>query len=153
MADQYNPADAFQLLYQHHLKARRVTDCRIYTTNKRKAEEETHDQEQYLTEYEPLIMEKWAIPYSAHIDYHLDTQRPISREQFTDASCEICCDPSTHEDPHEDKPSTDMYECKIRKRTYHWRCLVELQCYTDEQRREIIVDDSWSCPACEGLSE
>ena len=80
MADHYNTADAFQLLYQHHLKARRVTDYLIYTTSKREAEEDTHDQEQYLTEYKSLIMEKWAIPYLAHIDYHLDTQRPISRE-------------------------------------------------------------------------
>ena len=55
-------ADAFYQLYQHHLQAKKVIEYRMYTTNKRKAEEhDTHDQEQYLTEYEPLIMEEWAL--------------------------------------------------------------------------------------------
>ena len=148
-------ADAFYQLYQHHLQAKKVIEYRMYTTNKRKAEEhDTHDQEQYLTEYEPLIMEEWALHLLQHIpDFTNITTTPIPREGLIDASCEVCCDPCMHEEAGDGESTTDMYECDVCNRTYHWNCLVQLKCYSEEQKEEVIADANWSCPACADLNE
>ena len=46
------------LMYQYHLQAAKVVDHRLHVNNKRRADEtEAEDQEQYLTHYEPLIIE------------------------------------------------------------------------------------------------
>ena len=129
----HTPADAFQLLSHHHLQAQEVVGYRVCTTNKRKpGDSDACGQEQYLTQYEPLIMEKWALPLLRHIpDIKKTTETSIARKDFLDASCEICCDPGTFEDPHDHEPATDLYQCDVCNRTYHWRCLKELQCYTE----------------------
>ena len=132
-----------------------VRGYHLHTTNKRKpGEQDTFDQEQYLTEYEPLITGNWDVPLLDEIpDINVLTKDPISRAGLNDASCEVCCDPGTHEDTHEGQPTTDMYVCGVCNRTYHWQCLVQLQCYTEEQRDNVKDDDYWSCPACRALDQ
>ena len=50
------------LMYQYHLQAAKVVDHRLHVNNKRRADEkEAKGQEQYLTHYEPLIIETWAL--------------------------------------------------------------------------------------------
>ena len=155
LAAHYDAVDTFQLLYRHQLQARKVIGYRLHTTSKRKVgEQDTADQEQYLTEYEPLIMENWAIPLLDEIpEIKVLTKDPIPRSELTDASCEVCCNPGTYEEPHKDHPTTDMYECDVCNRTYHWKCLVQLQCYTEEQRRVVMEDEHWCCPACSNLDK
>ena len=56
-----DPSVAFNYVYQYHLQAAKVVDHRLHANNKRRAgETEAEDQEQYLTHYEPLIIEKWS---------------------------------------------------------------------------------------------
>ena len=53
-----DPSDAINYMYQYHLQAAKVVDHRLHVNNKRRADEtEAKDQEQYLTHYEPLIIE------------------------------------------------------------------------------------------------
>jgi len=46
-------------------------------------------------------------------------------------------------------PTTDLYQCSVCNRTYHWSCLKQLQCYKEE---DIDAQSDWSCPACHDLS-
>jgi hypothetical protein len=49
-------------MYQYHLQAAKVVDHCLHVNNKRRADEtEAEEPEQYLTHYEPLIIEKWAL--------------------------------------------------------------------------------------------
>jgi len=76
-------------------------------------------------------------------------KKDMSRRNFEDASCEICCDPGTMEE--QVQPTTDLYQCSACNRTYHWMCLNSLGCYTDDQGAGIIADEEWACPACVNL--
>lgn len=99
-------------------------------------------------------MEKWALTLLSQIpDIKMTTEKCIARKDILDATCEICCDPGMFEEPHDHEPATDLYQCDVCNRTYHWRCLKQLQCYTEEQRHYIIEDGHWNCPACKGLSQ
>jgi rubrerythrin len=51
-----------------------------------------------------------------------------------------------------DLPTTDMYQCSVCNRTYHWSCLKQLQYYKKENRTNIDAQSDWSCPACHDLS-
>jgi len=116
----------------------------MHTTMKRKPErEDTHDQEQYLTEYEPLIMERWAKPLLEQTPgYKILNADSIARSAHLDASCEVCCNPGTEEEAQKGQPTTDMYQCDVCYRTYHWKCLVQLQCCADEQRQDVLDNDN-----------
>eukprot|EP00983_Pelagomonas_calceolata_P058407 1145475-Pelagomonas_calceolata.AAC.1 len=45
-----------------------------------------------------------------------------------------------------------MYVCNICQRTYHWKCLTSLGCYTDEQGHLWFTAVNWACPACASLN-
>jgi len=129
-----DPSDAFNYMYQYHLQAAKVVDHRLHINNKRKADEtEAEDQEQYLTHYEPLMIEKWALRLLKAAKHRtIISTEPIARIDVEDAGCEICCDPGTREEHTEqgDLPTTGMYQCSVCNRTYHWSCLKQLhQCY------------------------
>jgi hypothetical protein len=151
-----DPSDAFNSMYQYHLQAAKVVDHRLHVNNKRRADEtEAEDQEQYLTHYEPLIIEKWALRLlKADKNRTIISTEPIARIDVEDAGCEICCDPGTREEHTEqgNLPTTDMYQCSVCNRTYHWSCLKQLQCYKEEDRINIDAQSDWSCPACHDLS-
>jgi len=66
----------------------------------------------------------------------------IACKDFIDASCEVCCDPGTFEDQEEGQPTTDLHQCDVCNRTYHWRSLKHLVCYREEQRAELDADES-----------
>jgi len=119
-----------------------VVDRRLHINNKRRADEtEAEDQEQYLTHYEPLIIGKWALRLlKADKNRTIISTESIARIDAEDAGCEICCDPGTREEHTEqgNLPTTDMYQCSVCNRTYHWSCLTQLQCYKEEDRN--IID-------------
>ena len=87
-------------MYQCRLQAAKVVDHRLHVNNKRRADEtEAEDQEQYLTHYEPLIIEKWALRLlKTDKSRTIISTEPISRIDVEDAGCEICCDPGTREE-------------------------------------------------------
>ena len=93
-----------------------MVDHRLHVNNKRRADEtEAEDQEQYLTltltHYEPLIIEKWALRLlKADKNRTIISTEHIACIDVEDASCEICCDPGTHEEHTEqgNLPTTDM---------------------------------------------
>jgi len=141
-------------MYQYHLQAAKVVDHRLHVNNKRRADEtEAKDQKHYLTHYEPLIIEKWALCLlKADKNRIIISTEPIACIDVEDAGCEICCDPGTREEHTEqgNLPTTDMYQCSVC-RTYHWSCLKQLQCYKEEDRINIDAQSDWSCPACHDL--
>jgi len=77
-------SDAFNLLYHHHLQARKGLAYRMHTLRKRSSEEQdTQRQEQHLTQNEPLVMEKWALPLLQHItDMRVTCKEEIARTDF-----------------------------------------------------------------------
>ena len=109
------------LMYQYHLQAAKVVDHRLHVNNKRRADEtEAEDQEQYLTHYEPLITEKWALRLlKTDKGRTIISTESIARIDVEDAVCEICCDPGAREEHTEqgDLPTTDMYQCSVCNRT------------------------------------
>ena len=123
----HEPSDVFNHMYQYHLQAAKVVDYCLHVNNKRRADEtEAEDQEQYLTHYEPLIIEKWALRLlKTDKSRTIISTESIARIDVEDAGCEICCDPGAREEHTEqgDLPTTDMYQCSICNRTYHWSCL------------------------------
>jgi len=98
-----------------------VVDHRLHVNNKRRADEtEAEDLEQYLTHYEPLIIEKWALRLLiADKNRTIISAEHIARIDVEDAGCEICCDPGTREEHTEqgNLPTTDMYQCSVCNRT------------------------------------
>jgi hypothetical protein len=69
VARRYSPVDAFNHMYHHHLVAQEVQSYGLHPLSKKKIGiQSTNDQEQYLTLYEPLVMEKWAVPLLRHMD-------------------------------------------------------------------------------------
>ncbi len=96
-------------------------------------------------QYKPLVVEKWALPIIKVKDIQIKSIINLHRCCFEVASCEICCDPRTKEEQLD--PTTDMYLYNTCHRTYHWQCLLDLECYTDAQRDGIIANDDWACPA------
>ena len=109
----------------------------------------------YLIHYEPLIIEKWAFRLlKADKNRTFISTEPIADIHVEDAGCEICCDLGIREERSEqgDPPTTDMYQCSVCNRTYHWSCLIQLQSYKNEDRVNIDAQSDWSCPACHDLS-
>ena len=119
-----------------------MVDHRLHVNNKCRTDEtEAKDHEKYVTHYEPLVTEKWALRLlKADINRTIISTEPIVRIVVEDAGCEICCDPATREEHTEqgNLPTTHMYQCSVCNRTYHWSCLKQLQCYKEEDR--IIID-------------
>ncbi len=141
-------------IYHYHLQARRVLDSKICPSQrKRKLDqnEVTENQKQYLVQYEPLVVERWKLPTIKKVkDIQIKSITNLPRRCFEDASCEICYDPRAKEEQLD--PTTDMYQCNTCHNTYHWQCLLDLDCYTDAQRDSIIANDDWACPACSHLT-
>jgi len=144
-----NPTEMLNAIYYYHLQARRVLDSKIcLNQRKRKLDqnEVAENQKQYLVQYEPLVVERWALTTIKKVkEIQIKSITNLPRCCFEDASCEICCDPRTKEEQLD--PTTDMYQCNTCHRTYHWQCLLDLECYTDAQRDGIIAHDDWACPA------
>ena len=90
-----------------------MVDHCLHVNNKRRADEtEAEEPEQYLTHYEPLITEKWALRLlKTDKNRTIISTEPIVRIVVEDAGCEICCDPATREEHTEqgNLPTTDMY--------------------------------------------
>jgi len=92
------------------------------------------------------MVERWAPPTTKKTkDIRMISKINLPKCCFKDASCEICCDPQTKEDQL--NPRTDIFQCSACHRTYHWKCPLDLECYTDAQRDDIIADDDRACPA------
>ena len=74
---------------------------------------------EYLVHYEALVIEKWALPLFQQLkDVTIIEKKNMSRRNFEDASCEICCDPGTMEE--QVQSTTDLYQCSATcNRTYH----------------------------------
>ncbi len=62
-----------------------------------------------------------------------------------DASSETCCDTRIKEEQVD--PTIDMYQCSAYNKTYHWQCLLDLECDAGAKQDEVITDDDWACPA------
>ncbi len=52
-------------IYHYHLQARRVLASKICPSQRKRTldqNEVTENQKQYLVQYEPLVVERWALP-------------------------------------------------------------------------------------------
>jgi len=139
-----DPIEISNAIKHYHLQARRVLDCIKMSIPKEKEDQnkEAENQKQYLVQHEPRVVERWELPIIKRVkDIQIKSITNLPRCCFEDASCEICCDPRTKEEQLD--PTTDMYQCNTCHRTYHWQCLLDIECYTDAQR-----DGTIACPAC-----
>eukprot|EP00983_Pelagomonas_calceolata_P073923 1152329-Pelagomonas_calceolata.AAC.2 len=78
---------------------------------------------------------------------------PAARAGIECACCEVCNYPGGGEPLNSEPPYLDMYICDVCHRTYHWTCMRELGCYTNQQRQDIDKNNYWACPACALLNE
>eukprot|EP00983_Pelagomonas_calceolata_P004682 153203-Pelagomonas_calceolata.AAC.1 len=99
-----------------------------------------------------MIIEKWALPFFKKAGLQPATTTIAARTDIECACCQICNYPGAYEPIKSEPPYPDMYICDVFQRTYHWKCMKELGCYTDGQRQEIDTADTWACPACAGLN-
>jgi len=89
-------------IYHYHLQARRVKDSKICVNRrKRKLDQNkvTENRKQYLVQYEPLVVERCALPTIKKVkDIQIKSITNLPRCCFEDASFETCCDPRTKEE-------------------------------------------------------
>ena len=116
----------------------------------------TQHQTQYLVEWEPSIIPRWALDIYKDTRYKPASITPVSREDTDKVKdhacvCEICSKPNslTHsleEDMHDDMPICDTCE-----RCYH------MQCLTDHSLNPAAIptdqEAEWHCPACSSLDD
>jgi len=78
-------------IYYYHLQARRVLDSKIcLNQRKRKLDqnEVTENQKQSLVQYEPLVVERWALPTIKKVKViQTKSITNLPRRCFEDASC------------------------------------------------------------------
>jgi len=98
-------------IYHYHLQARRALDSKICLNQRKRRLDQndvTENQKQYLVQYEPLVVERWALPTIKKVkDFQIISITNLPRCCFEDASCEICYDPRTKEEQLD--PTMDMY--------------------------------------------
>eukprot|EP00983_Pelagomonas_calceolata_P026687 837159-Pelagomonas_calceolata.AAC.1 len=64
------------------------------------------------------------------------------------ACCEICNYTGGKKPMNSEPPYLDMNICDACRRTYHWTCMRELGCYTNEQGKNVNNNNYyWACPA------
>eukprot|EP00983_Pelagomonas_calceolata_P012304 393583-Pelagomonas_calceolata.AAC.1 len=74
------------------------------------------------------------------------------RTRIKCACCEVC-NYTGGKEPLNSEPSyLVMYICDVCRRTYHWMCMRELRCYTNEQRQDVDNNNYWACPDCAHLN-
>jgi len=113
----------------------------------------TNNQVQYHAHFAPMIIiEKWALPFFTKSGFEADTKLPVARTDIECACCQICNYHYGYESADTEPLFHDMYVCDTCHRTYHWKCMNDLGCYTDDQRQEIEEADPWACPACIDLT-
>lgn len=117
IAAKYSALDACAILHHHHLHEYKMLDYRLHTTQKRNASgEDAQGHGQSLTGVVTHIMEKWAFQLLRHNpDIQVTGTDKIARIDFTDTSCEVCCDSGTFEDQEEAQPITEHYWGKFGK--------------------------------------
>ncbi len=142
------PLEAVTVVYYYDLNIEQIMGRR---TLKDKSGTNPPTQEQFLTQYAPLIIERWALPIFKLAGFTPLRHDPIARSSIPDACCEICWSPHGLEDPS--NASLDMYPCDVCERTYHWSCLTKLGCYIDTERPPSDPNQGWKCLACASLSD
>eukprot|EP00983_Pelagomonas_calceolata_P006587 216552-Pelagomonas_calceolata.AAC.1 len=80
------------------------------------------------------------------------TTSTAARTDIECACCQICNYRGGYEPINFEPPYPDMYICDVCQRTYRWKCMKELGCYTDGQGQGIDAADTWTCPTCAGLN-
>ena len=106
------------------------------STNKRNRNHNTKKprrlhQMQYLVEWAPSHIEKWALPHFAKAGYHPDPDRPpveCSRDNMIDeeCTCEICWNADSLAD-HTNEDHGDMPICDTCGKTYHMACIAHCE--------------------------
>ena len=75
------------------------------------------------------------------------------RSQKLDDCCRICWSPVSREHPEREENYDDMPQCDTCQRTYHWKCLTDLNACSHTARQSAEMSEDWHCPACTDLTQ
>eukprot|EP00983_Pelagomonas_calceolata_P050808 1142145-Pelagomonas_calceolata.AAC.2 len=98
-----------------------------------------------------MTIEKWALPIFKNAGFTPASIEPAARAEIEYACCEVCDYPGGKESLNSEPPYLYMYLCDVCHRTYSWKCMRALGCYTNGQRQDIDNNNYWACPACAHL--
>ena len=124
---------AVNAIYYYELDVTHIDAWRV-CTNKGSSTVPTQQQRQFHAYFAPMIIEKWALQYFLKAGLIPANTTPVARTSIKCACCQICNYPGGYEPINSEPPYEDMYFCDICERIYHWKCLKDLGCYTDDQR-------------------
>eukprot|EP00983_Pelagomonas_calceolata_P052683 1142953-Pelagomonas_calceolata.AAC.2 len=103
-----------------------------------------HHQVQYRTRFAPMIIEKWALPHFMKAGLQSATTSVAACTYIECACCQTCnyLGGYMYKPINSEPPYLNTYICAVCQRTYHWKCMKELGCYTDGQRQEVDAADT-----------
>ena len=104
--------------------------------SKPKRNTNTTSQTQYKIQLQPVTIEKWALPLFQSTGLKAAKTEPFSRSQKVDDCCQICWSPVSREHPKREKNYDDMPQCDMCQRTYHWKCLTDLNVCSHTARQD-----------------
>jgi len=117
-----DPTELLNAIYHYHLQALGILERKTCLHQWKRELDQNIVRKQYFVQYEPLVVERWALPTIKVKGFKSITDLP--RCCIEDTSHEVCCDPQTKEEQL--APMTDVYQCDTCHRTYHWQCLLDL---------------------------
>jgi len=152
---QHNPNYAVNTIYNHEIDIESIQAWRLCpnsTINENNTTGTMH-QKQYLTHYAPMIIERWALSAFKKAGFDPKEVQSAARVDINDACCQICNSLWGFEPTGIEGNIINMYVCNNCERTYHWKCLLDTGCHTEEHRARIDRSEEWECPACASLSQ
>eukprot|EP00983_Pelagomonas_calceolata_P009062 294611-Pelagomonas_calceolata.AAC.1 len=91
-----------------------------------------------------MIIEEWVLPFFEKAGFQPASTCTSVCTHMECASCQICNYPRGPEPMNSEPPYLNMYVYDVCQRTYQWKCLTKLGCYTDEQRQEVQLAETWA---------
>ena len=148
---QQQGSNAIHSVFKHEFQIQAILEWQKLRKRK-KDPSPTHSQEQYKVEWQPMTLEKWALPILQEAGLKTAHIEPTARSQNTDDTCQICWTPTSFEHTFDEDNYDDMPQCDTCLRTYHWKCLLHHNLCTPSQRVQADQCSSWDCPSCTNLS-
>ena len=111
-------------------------------------------QTQYKIQLQPVTtLEEWALPLFQSTGLKAAKTEPFPRSQKVDDCCQICWSPVSRGQPEREENYDDMPQCDTCQRTYHWKCLTDLNTCLHTARQAADISEDWHCPACTDLTQ
>ena len=111
-------------------------------------------QAQYKFQLQPVTIGKWALPcLFQSTGLKAAKTEPFPRSQKVDNCCQIWWSPVSQEHPEREENYDYMPQCDTCQRTYHWKCLTDLNACSHTARQAAENSEDWHSPACTDLTQ